>query len=125
MAGGNSGNDNRNNNTVGANSYDSMNREKQNKHIPGTKEYDSSKSSFIISADELDELIRSNMDKAEMLSSGKMELELPKDVGLWKSSDGSKSESINRVTLHTAKTGYHAVPAKRKDKKGGKNNVVK
>ena len=119
MAGGNSGS-NRNGNTEGSKNYDSMNIEKQNRHIPGTKEFDPLKSGFNISASELDALIRDNIDKAEVLSSGKMELELPKNVGTWKSQDGTKEEVTNRITIHKSKSGYHAVPARRKDKKGGK-----
>lgn len=118
MAGGNSGSNK--NNTEGSKFLDSMNYEKQERHIPGTNGYDPSKSSFDISAKELDDLIRHNIDKAENLSSGKSELELPKVVGTWKSRDGSKSEKTNRVTIHKSKTGYHAVPARRKHKKGGK-----
>ena len=118
MAGGNSGS-NRGMKTEGSKFLDSMNTQKQNKHIPGTKEYVPSKSGFDISAEELDTLIRNNIDKAEVLSSGKMELELPKIVGTWKSIDGIKQEKTNRITLHKSSTGYHAVPARMKNKKGG------
>ena len=118
MAGGNSGSNDRKSYAEGAQFLDSLNIEKQNRHIPGTKEYDPNKSHFSISAKRLDELIRSNLDKAEHLSSGKIELELPEEVGYWKSADGTKIEKTNRVTLHKSKTGYHAVPAKKK--KGGK-----
>ncbi len=118
MAGGNSGKNNCNN-TEGSKNLDRMNIEKQNRHIPGTKEYDPKKSDFCISQKELDDLIRENIDNAIALPSGKMELELPKEVGTWKSIDGKMSEKTNRVTIHKSKTGYHAVPARRKNK-GGK-----
>ena len=121
MAGGNSGSSSGiGSATKGSIHLDSMNLEKQNRHIPGTKEFDETKSSFNMSASDLDSLIRNNIDKAEELSSGKMELELPKNVGTWVSKDGAQKEETNRVTLHNSKTGYHAVPARRKDKKGGK-----
>lgn len=118
MAGGNSGKNN-NSNTDGSKNLDMMNVEKQNRHIYGTKEFDSSKSTFEISAKELDILIRNNIGNAEELPSGKIELELPIIVGTWKSLDGRYSEQTNRITIHKSKTGYHAVPARKKDK-GGK-----
>ena len=55
MAGGNSGGSN--NNTEGSRNFDGMNIEKQNKHIPGTREFDPNKSTIDISASELDQLI--------------------------------------------------------------------
>ena len=64
MAGGNSGSRS-NSGTEGSKFLDSMNYEKQNRHIPGTKEYDSSKSDFSISSEELDKLIRENIDNAD------------------------------------------------------------
>lgn len=118
MAGGNSGGSN--NNTEGSRNFDSMNIEKQNKHIPGTREFDPNKSTIDISASELDQLIRENIDNAIELPSGKMILDLPKDVGTVKSRDGKIIGKTNRITLHKSKTGYHGVPAKRGKKKGGK-----
>lgn len=118
MAGGNSGSHGKYN-SEGNKLYDAMNLEKQNRHIPGTKEFDSSKSTIDIPISELDQLIRENIDKAVRLPSGKMVLTLPKDVGTWKSQDGKTSHKTNRITLHKSKTGYHAVPAQRDDKKGG------
>lgn len=113
MAGGNSGSSG-GSQTQGGTDLDAMNVDKQNKHIPGARGFDPSKSYFDISAEELDALIRANIDNAEPLSSGKMELELPKEVGYWKSIDGTKIEKTNRVTIHRSKTGYHAVPARKK-----------
>ncbi len=116
MAGGNSGSSG-GVNTSGGSFLDAMNINKQNKHIPGEREFDPAKSYFDLSARELDELIRENIDNAESLSSGKLELELPKEVGHWKSQDGKTIEKTNRVTIHKSKTGYHAVPARKKGKK--------
>ena len=118
MAGGNSGSS-KNSDTEGNKLYDTMNIQKQNRHIPGTKEYDYSKSTIDIPISELDQLIRENIDKAVKLPSGKMVLTLPKNVGVWKSKDGKMSYKTNRITVHKSKTGYHAVPARRDDKKGG------
>ena len=118
MAGGNSGSSNRN--TEGSRNFDGMNIEKQNKHILGTKEYDANKSTIDISISELDQLIRENIDNAIELPNGKMILDLPKEVGTVKSRDGKILEKTNRITLHKSKTGYHAVPARRENKKGGK-----
>ena len=120
MAGGNTGKDNRGNNTEGAKNYDAMNLEKQNRHIPGTKEFDPSKSTFNISAAELDRLIRENIDNAIELPNGKMILDLPKDVGTVITKDGKPLGKTNRITIHKSKTGYHAVPAKKGKKKGDK-----
>ena len=120
MAGGNSGSSSSNNNTEGGRNFDIMNIEKQNKHIPGTKEYDPNKSTIDISVSELDQLIRENIDNAIELPNGKMILDLPKDIGTVKSRDGKIIGKTNRVTIHKSKTGYHAVPAKRGKKKGGK-----
>lgn len=49
-----------------------------------------------------------------------MILDLPKDIGTVKTKEGKSLGKINRVTIHNSKTGYHAVPAKRGKKKGGK-----
>lgn len=119
MAGGNSGSSSKNNNTEGNKTFDGMNIEKQNKHIPGTKEYTPGKSTIDISAPELNQLIRENIDKAVVLPSGKMILTLPKEIGTWKSRDGKESHKTNCVTIHKSKTGYHAVPARKIKEKGG------
>lgn len=113
MAGGNSGSSN-GSNTQGSKYLDSMNIQKQNKHIKGTKEYDSSKSTIDIPAVELDQLIRDNLVDAVELPNGKMVLDLPKDVGTVRTKDGQTLGKTNRVTIHKSKTGYHAVPAKKK-----------
>ncbi|MCR4661282.1 MAG: hypothetical protein K5765_04670 [Clostridia bacterium] len=118
MAGGNSGS--RNSNTEGGKYYDGMNIEKQNKHVPGTKEYSSNKSTIDIPIDELDKLIRENIDNAVQLPNGKMVLDLPKDIGTVINEKGESLGKTNRITIHKSKTGYHAVPAKKGNKKGGK-----
>ena len=120
MAGGNSGSSNNNNNTEGNRNLDKMNVEKQNKHVPGSKEYTENKSTIDIPVSELDQMIRENIDNAIELPSGKMVLDLPKDIGTVKSKDGKSLGKTNRVTIHKSKTGYHAVPAKKGKKKGGK-----
>lgn len=120
MAGGNSGGSSNNKNTEGSRNFDGMNVEKQNKHIPGAKEFDPNKSTIDISASELDQLIRENIDNAIELPNGKMILDLPKDVGTVKTKEGYAVGKTNRVTIHKSKTGYHAVPARREKKKGGK-----
>ena len=109
-----------NKNTEGSRNFDGMNVEKQNKHIPGAKEFDPNKSTIDISASELDQLIRENIDNAIELPNGKMILDLPKDVGTVKTKEGRAIGKTNRVTIHKSKTGYHAVPARRRKKKGGK-----
>ena len=43
-----------------------------------------------------------------------MVLDLPKDVGTVRTKDGQTLGKTNRVTIHKSKTGYHAVPAKKK-----------
>ncbi len=120
MAGGNSGNSGGNHKTEGSQYYDGMNIEKQNKHIPGAKEYSPGKSSIDIPVSQLEGLIRENIDNAIELPSGKMILDLPIDVGTLKDKDGRIIGKTNRVTIHKSKTGYHAVPAKKRKKKGGK-----
>lgn len=116
MSGGNSGSKGGKKTYGGKNNF-RMNIEKQNKHIPNTKEFDDTKSVInLVSIEELDLLVKENISKAIDLGNGKMELELPKDIGVWKSKDGD-CEVTNRVTIHRSKTGYHCVPAKRKDKK--------
>ena len=119
MAGGNSGSA-KNSNTDGSRNYDGMNIEKQKRHIPGTKEHILNKSTIDIPIDELDKLIRENIDNAVELPNGKMVLDLPKDVGTVKTKEGKSLGKTNRVTIHKSKTGYHVVPAKRVNKKGGK-----
>lgn len=49
-----------------------------------------------------------------------MILDLPEDIGTVKTDKGKIIGKTNRVTIHKSKTGYHAVPAKRGKKKGGK-----
>lgn len=88
--------------------------------MSGTKEYDSGKSTIDIPISELDQLIRENIDNAIELPNGKMILDLPKDIGTVKTKEGKSLGKTNRVTIHKSKTGYHAVPAKRGKKKGGK-----
>ena len=119
MAGGNSGSSSSNRNTDGGKYFDAMNIEKQKKHIPGAKEYVSTKSTIDISPSELDQLIRENIDNAIELPNGKMILDLPRNIGTVKTKEGKTLEKTNRVTIHKSKTGYHAVPAKKGKKKGG------
>lgn len=117
MSGGNSGAKG-GYNTFGGKSNFRINIEKQNRHIPGTKEFDPAKSPIdLVTIDELDEIIKSNISNAIIYPNGKMILELPKDVGHYRSLDGTIYEKTNRITIHTSKTGYHAVPARRKEKK--------
>ena len=97
-----------------------MNPEKQNRHVPGAKEYTPGKSTIDIPLSELDQLIRENINNAIELPNGKMVLSLPKDVGTVITREGVVLGKTNRVTIHKSKTGYHAVPAERKQKKGGK-----
>ena len=118
MAGGNSGSS-KGSKTEGSAFYDTMNYEKQRRHIPGNKEYLPTKSSIDIPISELEQLIRENIDKAVKLPSGKMILEFSRDVGTWRSEDGRQSHKTNRITIHKSKTGYHAVPARKIAKKGG------
>lgn len=108
-------------NTEGGKSSNSMNPEKQNKHIPGTKEFDANKSPIdLVSREELDQLIKKNISNAVDLGNGKMILDLPKDIGTYISKNRNESCKTNRITIHKSKTGYHAVPAKPSDKKGQK-----
>jgi len=116
MSGGYSGNSG-GKNTQGGKTNTQMNKNKQNKHIKGTKEYVEGKSTIDIPIDKLESLIKSNLDKAVDLGNGKMYLELPIDVGTWKNIEGTQSEKTNCVTIHNSKTGYHCVPQKRKREK--------
>ncbi len=114
MAGGDSGSPD-NKNTQGGKYLSAMNEQKQNKHIPGTKEFDPSKSPIDkVGIGELDKLIKDNLSSAIDLGNGKQLLELPKIVGTYKTKDGLFSEPTNRITIHNSRTGYHAVPARPK-----------
>lgn len=104
-------------NTHGGKTNGSMNRQKQNKHVPGAKEYQKGKSTIDIPIEELDALVKSNIKNAVDLGNGKMYLVLPKDVGTWKNKEGTQSEKTNCVTIHNSKTGYHCVPQRRKGRK--------
>jgi len=117
MSGGNSGSRG-GSSTTGGKVSNSMNPEKQNKHIPGTKEFDRTKSPIDkVSVSELDQLIKDNISNAIDLGNGKLILDLPITVGTYRSKDGKVQLETKRVTLHTSKTGYHAVPAKPKGEK--------
>ena len=99
-------------NTHGGKTNGSMNRQKQNKHVPGTKEYQEGKSTIDISLDKLEELVKDNIKNGTEHKNGKISVDLGTSIGTWVAEDGKTRATTSRVTIHNSKTGWHAVPAK-------------
>ncbi len=93
-----------------------LSKQKQNRHIKGTKEYVEGKSYFTVSFKELQDSITrnlSNIDQLRYSKDGKyiLKLNLDKSIGRVVNQVSKKEVITQRITLHIGKNNFHAVPA--------------
>lgn len=110
------------NKNSGKSKLDSMkkiNSNKQNKHIPGTKEFEKGKSEITISLSECQKLIDKFSGKGQMLNNGRERVDFGKIIGYYVDSETGKKYPTTVGLIHYSKTGAHIVPA---TPKGGFKN---
>lgn len=103
--------------------------EKQKQHIYGSKEYnervkrsDQQPSYFTVSADEIDTLVKSqiNMNK---LGQRYQFIDAGKPIGHYITNKGKINVETTRMKVHQSKKGYHAVPTKTREMLKNENNT--
>ena len=102
---------------------------KQKQHIYGSKEYnervkrsDQQPSYFTVSADEIDTLVKSqiNMNK---LGQRYQFIDAGKPIGHYITNKGKINAETTRMKVHQSKKGYHAVPTKTREMLKNENNT--
>lgn len=93
-----------------------LSKQKQNRHIKGTKEYVEGKSYFTVSFKVLQDSITrnlSNIDQLKYSKDGKyiLKMNLDKSIGRVVNQISKKEVVTKRITLHIGKNNFHAVPA--------------
>lgn len=96
--------------SVNKNSLGKMNVEKQNRHMPGTKEYTEGRSVITIGIDRLKELVEKYWMDGVIHPSGRITVDLHEIVGYDLNPITGKKTKTSLVTIHPSKTGYHVVP---------------
>ena len=93
---------------------------KQGKHIKGHNNYIPGRSYFVISVEELQELINKHAGTGEIIRdrkgkwNNKEVIEVNKDIGIYVDLETRAETKTNRLTIHYSKKGVHVVPAKRR-----------
>ncbi len=89
----------------------SMNINKQNKHIPGTKEYQSGKSIIITSPAVLEKLVTKLKGKGQPAGQNKERINFGQIIGMYIDSDTGEKHYTTNGIVHYSKTGFHVVPS--------------
>lgn len=96
-----------------------INKQKQNKHIFGTKEFQNGKSEITISLFECQNLINKFSGRDQQLPSGRERVDFGKVIGYYVDENTGKKYQTTVGIIHYSKTGAHIVPA---TPKGGIND---
>jgi len=91
-----------------------INTDKQNKHIPGTKNYEPGKSKLSVSISEAQELVNQFSGKGEKVSNNKERVDFEKVIGKYVDPTTGQESDTTVGMIHYSKTGTHIVPAKPK-----------
>lgn len=102
---------------------------KQLQHIYGTKEYNErverssqSPSYFTISADELDSIVKTNVNMNK-LGDRYQYVDAGRPIGRYITNSGKVNAETSRMKVHQSKKGYHAVPAKSREMLKNENHA--
>lgn len=101
-----------------ANLQTTLNIQKQNKHIIGSKEYVEGKSIITVSIKLLAELVEKYKSTGITLPNGKMIIDFHEPIGFYVDERTGEKIKTTWGTMHNSKTGYHIVPKKPTSKKG-------
>lgn len=91
---------------------------RQNKHIPGTNNYDGNKHRSILEHHDPTSLLKKHAGSgipergAPGMPGYKETIDFREHIGIWKMQDGSLQSSTTRGTIHYSKDGAHIVPAR-------------
>lgn len=91
-----------------------INIHKQNKHYPGTKEFQSGKSEITLTISECQQLVDNYSGKGQMLSSGKERVDFEKSIGYYVDKNtGRKYETTIGLIVYS-NSGSHIIPCRPK-----------
>ncbi len=88
-----------------------VNKDKQNKHIPTSKNYVQGKSIISISATKCQQLINTHAGTGTKLSNNKERIDFGEIIGTYISHKTGKHYPTTMGIVHYSKTGTHIVPA--------------
>lgn len=91
-----------------------INTNKQNKHIKGSKEFQPGKSEITISASECQDLVKEYAGTGEMLTNGRERIDFRRVIGYNVDEETGERTPTTIGIVHYSKTGCHIVPAKPK-----------
>lgn len=92
-----------------------LNTDKQGKHIPGHKNYQSGKSKLTISMSEASKLVAQFSGKGTAVASNKERVNFGKIIGFYKDPSSKVDIPTSIGIIHYSKTGAHIVPARPKE----------
>lgn len=98
--------------TLSIGTYDTgIKIQKQNEHIPGTKEFKPGKSEITISIDELQKLVDSNAGTGTIIpKTTKERVDFGKVIGNWRDVETGESKPTTKGFIIYSKSGTHVVP---------------
>ena len=98
----------------------SINSDKQDKHIKGSKNYVDGRSEITIGKNELQQLVNLKATRGEYVSPTKERINFGKVIGIYVDLATGKRMSTTQGIIHYSKNGVHVVPAYPKDGKNDK-----
>lgn len=94
-----------------------INKQKQNKHIRGTKEFQEGKSELTISLEESQNLVDKFHNNGQKIGDTKERVDFGKTIGYFVDEKTGKKVPTSNGIIHYSNTGSHIVPSR---PKGGK-----
>lgn len=98
----------------------SINSDKQDKHIKGSKSYTDGRSEITIGKNELQQLVNLKATRGEYISPTKERINFGKVIGIYVDLATGKRMPTTQGIIHYSKTGIHVVPAYPKEGKNDK-----
>lgn len=92
-----------------------LNPDKQGKHIPGHKNYQSGKSRLTIGMSEASNLVAQFSGKGTAITNNKERVDFGKTIGVYKDPVSKAGIPTSIGIIHYSKTGAHIVPARPKE----------